>query len=194
MNVVPPDELEIIRAQKTGGKALESVLEKTSSYIFSLCLSWCRPPIDPSDVAQDSLIRVAKNIAHFEHKSAFFSWVYTIAYRTFLDALRKEKRRQAIVSTQPIFDEIPGQIDPESLEGLEILIECLDSLDEKHREILILVDAKELSYQVVADELGIPIGTVRSRVARARLQLKKMLQNQGTYSRDNIVSLDEETK
>ena len=197
-----PDDLEVIRAQKDDAKSIESLLKKTSPYILTLCKTWCRPPIDPEDVAQESLMRVAKNLKSFQHGSAFFSWVYTLTYRTFLDSARKESRRSNIAQIVPLdsqnddigSDNAANSWSSEQSEAADALASALESLDSPQREILILIDVQELSYEQASIALGIPVGTVRSRLARSRLKLRNLLINQGTISDAGIVISSEETK
>ncbi len=199
--ILPPDDLEIARAQKNDPKALATVLEKTSPYVLNLCKSWCRPPLESEDIAQETLIVVAKKIESYESKSAFFTWVYSVSYRTFLDNLRKESRRSKIAKIESIETtnvarslESPPPADLANEESFNVLSAALNHLEFQHAQILILIDVKEDSYANVAKDLGIPIGTVRSRLARARISLRKELEKGGTISRRHGVSLNEETK
>ncbi len=196
----PPHDLEIHRAQKGDSRALNSVLEKTSPYIFALCRSWCRPPLEAADITQESLVRVGKNINSYRGESAFFSWVYTVTYRTFLDHARKEKRRNAIVQMSSLDEssDVNNVSDFTSetsdiAELSERISRALESLEPNHRDILILIDVRELSYESAAQELNLPLGTVRSRLARARLSFKKILVSQGTTSpADDVLPSEEQ--
>ncbi len=194
--IEPPHDLEIHRAQQADSSALHSVLEKTSPYIFALCRTWCRPPLEAADIAQESLLRVAKNITSYRGDSAFFSWVYTLTYRTFLDHARKQKRRNAIVQMESLdesSDVANTSSETDDLANIsEHISSALESLEPHHRDILILIDVRELSYESAAQELNIALGTVRSRLARARLNLRKILVHQGTLSPDGDVLFPEE--
>lgn len=194
----PPDDLEVFRAQKNDIAALQSVLAKTSPYVLSLCKTWARPPLDPGEIAQESLIRISKNLKTFRAGSAFFTWVYTVTYRTFLDRARKEKRRSSIAQMVPL-DENSGVANSQNTEELadslvgQELSKAFDSLDQIHAEVLIIIDVQGSSYEQAAKDLGIPVGTVRSRLSRARLTLKKVLISQGTFDEAGNVLLVEET-
>lgn len=185
-NISPPDDLEIVRAQKQDLQALEKVLRITAPYVFSLCKTWCRPPIDPEDITQESLLRLGRNIASFQHNSAFFSWVYTLTYRTFLDRARLESRRSKIakissVEETPHLEKTIQQEEKNDFQDLSMVSQALELLESIHSDVLILIDVQGNSYENVALELGIPVGTVRSRLSRARLNLRKILIEQGTF-------------
>lgn len=203
IRVEPPDDLEIARAQKNDSNAMKSVLEKTSPYVLNLCKSWCRPPLESEDVAQESLICIANKLSKFESRSAYFTWVYSVTYRTFLDALRKETRRNKIAKienfddSRRLIEEQKSSMDElfvEETESIEMLSSALEAIGELHSEIMILIDVKQEPYAKVASDLGIPIGTVRSRLARARIRLRDELSKNGTNTRSHNVSNNEDTK
>lgn len=187
-----PDDLEISRAQNNDKNALTNVIYKTSPYVCSLCSKWCRHQLEAQDIAQEALIRIANNLNSFNHSSNFFTWVYTVTYRTFLDYSKKEVRRNKIASITPIedrdFAEDTTELDP----NIEALSDGLQALESIHSEILILIDLKQMSYTEVAQMLNVPIGTVRSRVARARLNLRKILVEQGTFDETGAVKHTED--
>lgn len=174
-----PTELEIKRAQKGSLKSIEIVITKTSPYVLALCRKWCRPPLDANDVAQDSLIRIVDKIATYEFKSQFFSWVYTVSYRTFLDNYRLIKRREKI-ALKHANQQVNEHAQDSEVDGPD-LSQALNSLSDQHAQILILIDASGSTYEEVATMLDIPVGTVRSRLARARIALRSALVEQGTF-------------
>lgn len=199
--ISPPDDVEIARAKKNDKVAINSVIAKSAPYVLRLCRNWCRPPLDADDVAQDSLVRIAENISTFRSSSAFFSWVYTITYRTFLDVARKHSRRETISKnesfeklseTQEVSSHFMRDAD-EDKDAIVALHAALEILDTAHQEVLILIDVAGHSYEEVASDLGIPVGTVRSRLARARLALRKILISSGTFSASGDVLSNEET-
>lgn len=195
----PPDDLEVLRAQKDDKQALDALIVKTTPYVFSLCKTWARPPLDPSDVAQDSMIRIVKNLKSFRGGSEFFTWVYTVTYRTFLDTARKQKRRASIAPMESIDENtnVANLIlteDSNNSDMSEKLSKALEALDPVHVEILILIDVRGTSYEQTAKDLGIAIGTVRSRLSRARISLRKTLVSQGTFDEFGNVLINEEPK
>jgi len=201
--IEPPNDIEIASAQKNDADSLLTVIQKTSPYVLNLCKSWCRPPLESEDVAQETLILIAKKLNSYESRSAYFTWVYSVTYRTFLDAFRKQSRREKIAKMESLDDDqkkFDTKLDLETENNddksavAEMLNEALGKLSESHSQILILIDAKGESYTKVASDLGIPVGTVRSRLARARIQLRNEIESNGTNSQANDVLSTEETK
>ena len=194
----PPDDLEIRRAQKQDKDAIERVLEKSAPYVLALCKTWCRPPLEAADIAQESLLRVAQSIKSFRQDSAFFTWVYTLTYRTFLDHARTQARRASLAPMQSL--ELSPDVDKNSTYDSEsgnaaaAVSLALEALEPIHREVLILIDVQGSSYDQVSIDLAIPVGTVRSRLARARLNLRKILIEQGTFSPSGDVLPSEESQ
>jgi RNA polymerase sigma-70 factor (ECF subfamily) len=185
-----PNDIAIERAKKNNRNALNDVMIKSSPFVYNLCQKWCSPPLESEDVAQNALIKISKNIKNFRHESKFSTWVYTVTYNVFLDEYRKIKRRQSIATMQSIdsngiqFESETSTFSAnvESNDSSEILQNALQELSFDHRAILLLIDVEQLSYVEAANELNIEVGTVRSRLARARISFKKILDKQGTLS------------
>ena len=181
-NIDLPSEIEIRNAQKNfnyNSKAVENLIYKTTPYVLSICYKWCRPPIEVEDIAQEALYIIAKKINTFKGDSAYSTWVYTLTYRVFLDRARKENRRKNIASFEPI-NEDAADISIDSspkFDAAEILDDAMSKLDDKQRSVILMVDLLGYDYEKVANELSIPIGTVRSRLARARANLEKILKD-----------------
>ena len=190
-----PNEIVIERAKKDNKNALNDVIIKSSPYVYDLCQKWCRPPIESEDITQVALIKIANNIKDFRYESKFSTWIYTLTYRVFLDEYRKVKRRQTIApivsleNTTYISQEAEVQDD-----SSEQLIDLLEQLSKEHRTILILIDVEKLSYGEASDTLNIEVGTVRSRLARARISFRKLLEEQGTILRPESVKVTKSTK
>ena len=146
------------------------------------------------DATQESFIKAFQNISSFRGGS-FRSWLMRIVTNTVYDMLRKSRR----FLTQPLFPEDEDGEDIESAPWLadsnppihdtvergELsgdLITILDELPEAYRSVLTLIDIFELDYAEAARSLNIPIGTVKSRIARARLQMKERIKSGQIYS------------
>jgi RNA polymerase sigma-70 factor, ECF subfamily len=157
------------------------------------------------DAAQESFMKAFQNIHAFRGGS-FRSWLLRILTNTGYDLLRK-RNRQRSVSLYPqdeTGDEIestdwlvdPGMPAHERVEQKElsaVLIKALNELPECYRNVMILVDIYEMDYLEAARVLDIPLGTVKSRIARARLQLKERLQGSVLLSSPLESSLSEHT-
>lgn len=146
---------------------------------------------DAEEVTQDAFIRAHKGLVNFRGDSAFSTWLYQIA--TNLARNRywywwRRKRDKSVSFDAPLGDEsdstladlIPAEVEsPDDItvnqELIDKISESMENLGAKHREILILRNVKNLSYEEISAILGISIGTVKSRIARARETLRAEL-------------------
>lgn len=135
-------------------------------------------PEEAEEVVQDAFIRAFVKLETFQQNSQFFTWLYRIAFNT---ALTRKRRIRARVSLDQYREEAGMEIpaDSESVEEPMIRQErvtmvrsAIDTLTKEHRAILLLREMEERSYEDIADMLDISLGTVRSRLNRARKQLK----------------------
>ncbi len=136
---------------------------------------------DALDATQDALIAIAKGIRRFDGRSAFSTWAYRVATNACLDELRRRQRRPV-----PTLAEDLGSGSRDGLAapsaGIDVLPErfavddALAQLSEEFRAPVVLRDLCDLDYAEIAEVLGIPAGTVRSRIARGRAQLAQLLE------------------
>jgi RNA polymerase sigma-70 factor (ECF subfamily) len=146
---------------------------------------------DAEEVTQDAFVRAHRGLSNFRGDSAFSTWLYQIA--TNLARNRywywwRRKRDYSVSIDQPLShdnestlrDILPAEDkDPEaqavSQEFVDRIAECMGMLNDKHREILVLRNVKNLSYEEIAEILGLSVGTVKSRIARARESLREKM-------------------
>lgn len=137
-----------------------------------------------ADAVQDALIKVYKAIPHFEDGN-FRAWLLRIVTNTCYDHLRREKRRPAL-SLDALLEESYTEMadtvsnhDPERMalrrEQQEFLSSTINELSSWHREVVVLVDVMGYDYGEAAEMLGLPLGTVKSRLSRARASLRERL-------------------
>ncbi len=134
-------------------------------------------PADIEDAAQLTLIAVLENIAQFEGRSRFQTWVRAIARNEALQVLRRKQRK-----TEPSGEEVPelaafSRRLSSVVADEHAVRQALDRVPEPYREALILREFDGLGYDEIAERLGVPVGTVRSRIARARDLLAKQTWN-----------------
>ncbi len=185
-------DLDVSRAQKNRGTELEKLLWVTTPYVINLSKKWTRPPLDPFDISQEALLRIAQNIESFKFKSKFSTWVYTITYRTFLDESRKIKRREKIAQIIPLENETDKALKENEEEDIFAIVhDLIEKLPPQMQEVIVMIDVQNLSYQQASQELKVPIGTVRSRLARARIAIKALLEKDGTFQAGKGVLIDE---
>ena len=167
-------------------------LEANSRRVYNLALRLVGNPADAEDVAQDALIRALRALPSFRGDSAAATWLHRITVNTWKNRVRAEKRRSfwKTISIQSLFGGEDEEEEPEG--GLKAADRALDadletdetsrevhkalqSLDEEARAVVVLRDIEGLSYQQIAETLGLPEGTVKSRLSRARDALKEKL-------------------
>ena len=177
-------ELLIKRAQNGDVAAFEQLIETYERKIYNIALGVIKNPHDASDMAQEAIIKIYRSIRGFKGDCSFGVWIYRIVVNTCLDELRKQKKRSALSLEWAAEDtglQIKSEDDtPEQAldreESVRIVRVAIDSLDEDYRVAILLRDIQELSYQEIADITNTNLGTVKSRISRARSQLKRKLE------------------
>lgn len=135
---------------------------------------------DIEDIVQEVFIKAYVNIKSFDPKKKFSSWLYRIAHNEFVNALKKHKRRKVFSFFEldillPYSFVGDSNRDIEREEMRQMIDKCLNRLDFKYREPIILHYLEELNYKEIADVLRIPISTVGIRLKRGREKLKNIL-------------------
>ena len=183
-------ERELVQRAKDGDHAAFSQL--VSAYegkIYNLTLRYLGNPDDAMDASQEVFLRMFRFLSGFQEDSSFSTWLYRIGVNVCKDLLSRRARRAEQSLEIPDEEEegraadIPdGRYDPERiLEGAELrrtLAEAIAQLPEQQREMIVLRDIQGLSYDEIGQALCLEAGTVKSRLFRARENLrKKLLQN-----------------
>ena len=140
---------------------------------------------DASDIAQEALIKAYKNIDKFDFNSSFSTWLYRITVNACIDEMRRRKGRESIsIDAEDEESGLAVQIEDTSLGAEERVIQnetvsevraAIDKLSEEHKAVIILRDLQDMTYEQVAQTLDLSIGTVKSRLARARKSLKDII-------------------
>lgn len=131
------------------------------------------------DLVQDTLERAWSSFSMWQKRSHIRAWMFGIMHNRFIDDLRAQKNRPEDYADDdpPDIPQRPLQTDVLELRDLDKLLQQLPS---NHREVLLLIGLEELSYEEVATVLGVPVGTVMSRLSRARARLREELQGRTT--------------
>ena len=183
------EEQELILACQAGDEAaFEALIHLHEKKIYALCRRMCRDEDDALEAAQDTFLAVWRGIGTFRADAAFSTWLYRLATNACLDLLRREKKRGGDVSLDdgdaPI-DVPDGAPQPEeALERAEtqrMVREALYALPDDHRQVLLLRESEQLSYAEIAEVTGLELGTVKSRINRARLALRNYLAASGNF-------------
>src|ERR1700689_280326 len=190
-NEVAMDRVLVDRFKSGDAAAFDEMVSRYWDRIYSMVNQLLRNPEDAEEVTQDAFIRAHRGLANFRGDSAFSTWLYQIA--TNLARNRywywwRRKRDQSVSIDAPVGADndltlaeiIPADVEtPDDVivtrEFISRIGSGMERLGAKHREILTLRNIKNLSYEEIAGILGISIGTVKSRIARAREALRSKL-------------------
>jgi len=172
------DQGLIDRARTGDRAALERLLEDIAPLVHRFGMRMCRHEADADDVLQETLLSVASHLNEFEGRSSLSSWVFMLA-RTACARKRRGLKNQAHISDDAVAESSSSEPSPEQHVGeselRRLLTNALDSLSEEHREVLLLRDMEGLSAPEVAASLSISVQAVKSRLHRARAQLREAL-------------------
>ena len=170
---------------------LERAIEQYGKATYNFALRLTHNEADARDLTQDAFIRVYRAWRSFQPGTSFLSWIYRIVTNLYRDELRRKKGRYQ--------EEIPEDNAPQEFAGerplavspideyvesqySETVSKALEALSPDQRQVVILADIEEYSYQEIAEIVGCSIGTVRSRLHRARHQLRKLVEHFSTTS------------
>ena len=197
------DELLIRRAQRGDADAFEQLLLEHQKNVYNLCYRMAGNPDDAMDLSQETFLRAWRCLDQYQFASAFSTWLYRLCSNICIDFLRRRRRQQTAPLT---FEDADGEEQtyavpdaqplPEEQVELKLTRETLAAamaqLLPEHRAVLQLRVVNEMSYEQIADVLDIQIGTVKSRLSRARNQLKKILERGNLSRRASSESMEGE--
>ncbi len=173
--------------------AFEKLVGLYEKKVYNLAFRMVGNHEDASDIAQEAFLKVYTSLDQFRGESSFSTWLYRVVSNACLDELRRRARHKVVSIDTPVSPEDPSprQIpsnDPEpghrieKAEVRESVQQGIKELPDDHRIILVLRDIQGLSYEEIAQILNMPLGTVKSRLNRARLGLRDRLQGMELFS------------
>ena len=174
------DEVLITLFQSGDASVFRTLVQRYQEKIRNLLYSIFRDPDVVEDLAQEVFIKAYQGLANFRYESSFYTWLYRIAVNKGRDELRKRKIRRFFSFQrldEGIAEELEARIavDPVNRDDEELVAMGLKMLPEKFRTAVVLKDIDGLSYEEIADVMQCEIGTVKSRLSRARTMLRKKL-------------------
>ena len=181
------EEQLIRRAQQGDNVAFEELLLLHQKKVYNLCLRMSANPDDALDLSQEAFLRAWRCLGRYQFEASFSTWLFRLTSNICIDFLRRKKRRQETSLTESYDDSDEGAelSVPDAQPGPEQqamtnetkieLARAMEQLSPEHREILQLRVIEDLQYEQIADILGVRVGTVKSRLARARLSFRKIL-------------------
>ena len=184
---------ELLEQAKRGSEdAFAQLVLDNQNRVYSLALRLVNDREEAADLAQEAFVKAWQGLSSFQGESSFATWIYRLTTNACIDWLRKQKRRESVEPAVSLDDEDSGWAEPAGwdqdpqlqLERRELgqaLARALDRLPEWQRRVLTLRELSGLSYQEISSALDIDLGTVKSRIARARLNLRKILLEDGNF-------------
>jgi len=181
-----PDDARLVeRAQGGDTAAMNELLERHYGRIHAVCRRITGSASDADDASQEAMIRIVRGLAKFDGRSQFGTWAYRIATNVSLDELRRRRRRPQLHVVRDPDVGPPEPVDPLADRTVEapvdriVLDAAIAALPPDFRAPLVLRDVGDLDYAEIAEALDIPIGTVKSRIARGRRQIADQLRPDG---------------
>jgi len=179
------DEQLVAAAINGDRQSMNDLLGRHYDRIYGICRRIAGNEADALDATQEALIAITRRLDRFDGRSAFSTWSYRVATNACLDELRRRKRRpdptddavlELRLDSQPL-TEVQGHTDitADRVTSIDSIATALDQLDETFRVPVIMRDVMDLDYAQIADELSVPVGTVKSRIARGRTALAKII-------------------
>lgn len=188
-------EQELVhRAQRGDQDAFAQLVEANQNKIYALTLRMSGHPEDAADLAQEAFLRAWRSLPSFQGDSSFATWLYRLASNICIDFLRQEKRKRSTLTVTSLDEDesssavdIPDhrftpQNELERKELQQAVGKAILLLSDEHRQVLVLRELEGLSYTEIAQRLDLEEGTVKSRIARARISLKNILLKDGNFS------------
>jgi len=193
MTLDKEQEKEIIQKVINGDRnAFEDLVVANQKNVYNLALKMTRNEDDALDISQDAFVKAYQQLGKFRGDSRFSVWLYRLTYNLCIDFIRKKPKANIIPLTYeddsgdstPL--EIPDLRDlPEDnairSETRKTIEEGINELADDHREVLVMREVTGMSYEEMATTLNVSIGTVKSRLARARMKLVEFLKEKGTF-------------
>jgi RNA polymerase sigma-70 factor, ECF subfamily len=180
------DDYTLIRAIQAGDhQAFESLVRRYQHQVANLIYARIGSRDDAEDIAQEVFIRVYRSLPKFKFDASFFSWLYRITMNLCIDEIRRRKIRNMLsldFLTEDVLEKNRKSkehaLPTDSIlteEKHRVIQSALKRLKPEHREILLLREYEDLGYNEIADVLGIRLEAVKSRIFRARVELKNLL-------------------
>lgn len=178
--IILSDAQLVVLALDGDSVAFEILFKRYREEIYALCLGRTLGNTDDaSDLVQETFVKVFLNLEKYDPRYTFGQWIYTIARNTFIDYVRRRRDNLSIdsitaPSMAPTADEEPDSRIINEQHSVQIE-RCMEALPEKYRQMAELRFIREMSYEEIAAQVGLPIGTVKTQIFRARERLSKLI-------------------
>jgi len=197
-------EKEIIQKVIDGDRnAFEDLVIANQKNVYNLALKMTRNEDDALDISQEAFVKAYQQLKNFRGDSRFSVWLYRLTYNLCIDFLRKKPKANIIPLT---YEDDGGESTPLEIPDLrdlpednairsetrKTIAEGINELADDHREVLVMREVTGMSYEEMATTLNVSIGTVKSRLARARMKLVEFLKERGTFPESIRLKTQEE--
>ena len=180
------------RAKQSDQSAIKQLVLDNQNKAYALALRLTGDREAAADLAQEAFVKAWQGLRSFQGESSFATWVYRLTTNVCIDYLRKQKRREAVEPAVSLDDTESGWAEPadweqdpqrqlERSERGKALARGLEQLPGWQRRVLVLRELSGLSYQEIGAALDLDLGTVKSRISRARISLRKILLEDGNF-------------
>ena len=178
--IILSDAQLVVLALDGDSVAFETLFKRYREEIYALCLGRSGGNKDDAkDLVQDTFVKVYLNLERYDPQYTFGQWIYTIARNTFIDYVRRRRDELSIDSINnrsmtPTTEEEPDSRIINEQHSVQI-DRCMAALPEKYRQMVEMRFVYNLSYEEIAEQVGLPIGTVKTQIHRARGRLSKLI-------------------
>jgi len=187
------DAVLVQRCRKGDSEATERLILRYQNRVYNIIYRMCGNADDAAELTQDTFVKVIENIDRFAGNSTFYTWVFRIAVNLTLNFCQRrskvayhsidvEQHDQNWQATALLKKFLSNETSPDPAlvaqnhELLRLLQETLAELDEPHRAVIVLRDIEQMTYEQIAKVLNLQMGTVKSRLNRARCNLRDLLE------------------
>ena len=192
-NINIDDSVLVQQCRLGNTTAMERLILKYQSRIYNVILKICANVDDAAELTQETFVKIIENIDRFERRSSFYTWAFRIAVNLTINYCKRNVKlgfSSLDTTSNGEQDDARGALkeilrdesspDPariaENKELCELIIKSLMKLDDEQRAVIVLRDIEQMSYKEIADVLELELGTVKSRLSRARKNLRSILE------------------
>jgi len=193
-NISIDDSILVHQCRQGDSAAMERLILKYQSRIYNVILKICANPDDAAELTQETFVKVIENIEQFQGKSSFYTWAFRIAVNLTLNYCKKRVKiafrsldAEQDIDNDPAKQKLKDFLNDENCpepaeiaqnkELCQIAMKSLMELDDDQRAVVILRDIEGMNYAQIAEVLDIELGTVRSRLSRARSNLRDTMED-----------------
>lgn len=179
--MIKTDEELVLLCRQKEVHAWETLVKRHQTRVLNMAYQFTSDSSQAEDLAQDVFVRLYESLDHYQEGRPFKTWFNSLARNLCIDHYRKRRKERSVVD-KPVdeFHDLAADVESsdeevERRERREMLLVALDRLGPVSREAIVLKDFQGMSHEEMADQAGVPIGTMKSRVSRARAELARII-------------------